>query len=379
MDTTDKFEELVHLYMNGTFTADEQEQLFIMLREPHLLQKFNELSDIWLSSAVLQNVHTFDSEQAFERLKARIDVVNESNQSNKAKFLISWHWAAAILLLAIISSVFVSKYLFEEKKPVNGSAIVFEVPYGSKSNITLGDGSLVTLNAGSKLQVTDGFGTTHRTLELTGEGYFKVAKNAQIPFVVQAGNIGVKAIGTEFNIKAYPEENTIETILVEGIISVSEKDKSDAQALILKPKQTFVYNKGSGNVQIKTGGIKEIPADDKKMQADSGQSGIEYSNTPVDPVIYTTWKEICWNVYQKRLEDLAIELERKYNVVIYFESEALKAIKFSGRLKDESLEQVLAAISLASPIEYRIKGNKVELKENKILMRHYRQYFSKPE
>jgi len=106
---------------------------------------------------------------------------------------------------------------------------------------------------------------------------------------------------------------------------------------------------------------------------------IWFAKTTINPVIYTSWKDPSWNIFSQDLGTLAVLLERKYDVKIHFESDNLRKLKFTGTLKDESLEQVLAVICIASPLEYKIKGKQVEFKENKELMKQYRQYFGNQE
>ena len=217
-------------------------------------------------------------------------------------------------------------------------------------------------------------------MNLVGEGYFKVSPNKALPFLVHAGKIVVKAIGTEFNVKAYPEDKIIETILIKGSVEVNKKANTgtESKAVLLKPKQTLVYNKESDDIEVSIIVDKSNTAEDLPLPSPPAPK-IAYTKTTIDPVIYTSWKEVHWNIYRKNLSDLAVELERKYDVTIRFGSEALKTIKFTGTLKDESLEQVLAAMRIASPIEYKIKGKVVELNENKALMEQYEQYYSDPE
>lgn len=374
-------ENLIHTYLSGNTSEEEKDELFRWLvQDPANLAFFNQIADIWLSSSVFQDTQNFNSDAAFERVKAKINDVNLFVAEPKRRTVqLSWYWAAAILVAAILFSGLVSGLLFKGTAKYAASPFLFEVPYGSKSDITLPDGSKVTLNAGSKLTISEGFGKTHRVLNLVGEGYFKVATDKNLPFLVHAGKIDVKALGTEFNVKAYPEDKVIETILISGAVEVNKQANagSGSKKLVLMPKQSLVYNKESDDIQVNIAVNKNSNAQEKPLPAPPSPN-IVYAKTNIDPVIYTSWKEVSWNIYRKNLSDLAVELERKYDVSIHFESEALKAIKFTGTLRDESLEQVLAAISIASPIEYKIKGKAVELSENKALMEQYKQFYSDP-
>ncbi|NJK96971.1 MAG: FecR domain-containing protein [Bacteroidales bacterium] len=119
---------------------------------------------------------------------------------------------------------------------------------GSKSSIRLPDGTEVVLNAGSKLTYDFSYGITSREVSLIGEGYFKVAKQKNSPFIVKTAKAHIKALGTEFNVKAYPEENEVEAILVEGTIQVNKFDLKKRRielsdsGIILKPGQKILIS-----------------------------------------------------------------------------------------------------------------------------------------
>ncbi len=372
-------EILIHEYLKGAISDKEKDDLFRWIgQDTANLDYFNQISDIWLSASVFQDTQNFNSDDAFNRVRAKIINVNAlTNAPKTGMFRLSWQMAAAILLPIILLSSLTTKLLFTSKVNYADSPYLFEVPYGSKSKVLLPDGSKVVLNSGSRLTCKEGFGKTHRVLNLVGEGYFIVAKNKELPFVVHASNLNVSALGTEFNIKAYTEDIVVETILVRGSIQVIKQlaKGKEEKPVILMPKQILIYNKKSEIIQINIA-VERNNAIPKKNLPVPTTTKIVFSQTNIDPVIYTSWKEYSWNIYRKDLFDLAVELERKYDVKIHFGSQSLKKIKFTGTLRDESLEQVLAAIRLASPIEYKIKGKLVELNENKDLMPQYKQYYS---
>jgi transmembrane sensor len=371
-------EVLIHEYLKGTISEQEKDELFRwIVQDAANVTYFNQIADVWLSSSVFQETQGFEPDEALKRVQRRIHQIGALvPQAKQKKRLVYWYKsAAAILLPFIIIGTLTLLPLGNKNK--SAALYTFEVPYGSKSTIVLPDGSKVVLNSGSKLTCNEGFGKTHRHLNLIGEGYFSVSKNKELPFIVHAGNLDVKALGTEFNVKAYPEDNIVETILVEGTIQVTKKQLENAneKPVTLFPKQSLVYNKKSDSIEVNIAIEKNTIADQNPLPI-SPMPKVAFSHTDVNPVIYTTWKEAAWNIYRKELGELAIELERKYDVKIHFGSEALKKIKFTGTLRNESLEQVLAALRLASPVEYKVKGKLVELNENKALMPEYNQFYN---
>ena len=111
-----------------------------------------------------------------------------------------------------------------------------KVPLGAISEIILPDSSQVMLNAGSTIRFRSDYNSNNRDIQLQGEGYFKVAKNENLPLIVNTGNLKIKAVGTEFNVKAYPDEGIIETTLVSGIVEISKEGQDNVQ-FDLKPNQ----------------------------------------------------------------------------------------------------------------------------------------------
>jgi ferric-dicitrate binding protein FerR (iron transport regulator) len=375
-------ENLIHAYLSGTISQNDKDNLFRWLvKDSENVTYFNQISDIWLSSSVFQDMQDFNADEAFNRVKAKIDFVNTKVTLPKTRGIrLTWLKTAAILIPIILISSLVTQFLSTHKTTYTETPFLFEVPYGSKATVFLPDGSKVVLNAGSKLTCNEGFGKTNRDINLVGEGYFNVAKNKKLPFLVHAGNLYVRALGTEFNVKAYPEDKNIEAILIHGSVQINKMESkgTDEKPVVLLPKQSLIYNKVSDHFQINIAVEKGSQAIEKPVPATT-TSKIAVLKTKIDPVIYTTWKEPAWTIYRLDLSDLAVELERKYDVTIQFGSEALKKIKFTGTLPDISLEQVLAAIRLTSPIDFKIKGKQVELTEDKDLIPAYKQYYRNSE
>jgi ferric-dicitrate binding protein FerR (iron transport regulator) len=367
-------EILIHSFLKNTITASEEKELFDWIKsDPANISYFNSIANIWLSASVFKDKHEINLEEAYQRVRTKNKEI-DSNFSTSRFIKITWQKAAAVLIPVMLLSGLLTKVLFHSTIPQ--TLTVFEVPYGSKSTVVLPDGSKVILNAGSKLTYNNEFGYKHRSLRLLGEGYFKVAKNKDMPFIVHAGNITIKATGTEFDVKAYSEDKTIETILVEGSVEVNKiKKVKSAAPFVLMPSQSLIYNKESDHITINVAIKNKDPKKEEKLITTSPLLNVSVNKTEIDPVINTTWKETKWNINKKDLSELTKELERKYDVTIQLDSEKLKSIKFTGTLKDESLEQVLAAISIAFPIEYKIVGKNVEITENKEQMKFYDQYY----
>jgi transmembrane sensor len=253
------------------------------------------------------------------------------------------------------------------------SFVETSAPKGSRSLITLPDGTSVWLNADSKFRYPLDYGITNRSVFLEGEAYFKVSRNKKLPFRVKTSDITVTALGTAFNVKAYKEEGFIETtleegrVLIEGIIT-SGNAKS-VKSVVLKPKQTAVFQKQH---------IEPVITDNKQSIKTEEPDRMEPAKTwPIqvkevtDTRLYTSWKDSRWIFKNEKLESLVPKLERRYAVRIVFVDKSLEKYAFNGILLEESLEQVLDVIRLTAPIRYEVNANEVKLYEDKELMKEY--------
>lgn len=346
-------------YLSGDMSDSQEADFQNWLNENEANRKFfNEYKDIWQAS-LLYKKNMFRPEEAYQRINAKI------RKANAVKRLLIYKIAAAIIIGFFIGGL--STYLIQNRIKLNNYITWHEisVPLGAKSKINLPDGSQIWLNAGSNLKYSNMFNISNREVILEGEGYFNVSKNEKLTFTVNAADISIKAVGTIFNIKAYPDESTIKTVLIEGKVNIQKQmAKRNSKVIVLLPNQSATYFKSDAKIYV-----SESVSDDKKVdnikKTLSGKKGKIYLAKEADSKIYTSWKDEYWIFKSEPLSELAKKIERRYNVIISFESENLKKFRFSGSFKDETLEQVLNAIKLSSPVTYSINGKNIIFKENK--------------
>ena len=226
------------------------------------------------------------------------------------------------------------------------------------------------LNAGSTLKYPVDFpDRDSREVLLSGEGFFKVREDKRSEFVVRVGDIEITALGTIFNVKAYPEEALIEATLVEGLLKINRGD-SEKGAIILRPNEKICILKEEGGILREPAGpdsgqktepalFHKIPV--SKVHVERG----------IDPVTDISWKDKEWVIRGKTMEELSVMLERRYNVEIELDDGEVGSFRFSGTLKDETLEQVLYAIRSTAPIDYKIDGNRVVVIRSSALRKQY--------
>jgi transmembrane sensor len=293
----------------------------------------------------------------WKRLNDKIEKETSPQKIRKLPFYLK---IAAAGLLIFFAGALTFYGLFGSKSNQNLCNIEYEVnaPRGGKSELVLADGTKVWLNAGTRLRYRGDYGITSRVVYLTGEGFFSVVKNPRKPFVVQTSGLKIKAFGTTFNVKAYPEEKSVTTTLVEGIVKI----EGNGVNLSLKPKEVVIVDKDASQNIIHTNSKTEITSikPNTYRQIDK----IENPTINVAPIIkvasnvntsvYTSWKDNLWIINSEPLKNIAVILERRFNVTIDIRSSELNQYTFTGTFNNETLEQILGIIKLTAPLNYQI-------------------------
>jgi ferric-dicitrate binding protein FerR (iron transport regulator) len=362
-------EDIINLLSNK-ISAEESTRLLAWLKVSEENKIFfDQITDIWHTSSSMSKAEEFDAQIAWNDISK---ILQDKPASEKLKAL---HWlkpfaaAAAILIIAFLSALLI----MQKSGNIQGPEQYVEMiaPLGSRSIVMLPDGTKVWLNSGSKITFSNAFGKSSRDLKLEGEAYFAVAKNKEIPFVVHTSAINITALGTAFNVKAYDDDDIIETTLEEGSVKIESVTKTGKVSvpLILKPKQKAVFNK-TGVTQTASKPVQETlkPAEKTVVQT---KSELLQVDSVADTKPYTSWKDSRWIFRHEKLEDLVRKLERRYDVEISFKDNSLKTYSFSGSLYDESIEQVFEAIKMIAPIEYKIDHKKIEISTNEAMIRKY--------
>ena len=389
-ETHKHYEELIAVYLADSIDESGFDELTNWLNESETNRKlFDQYREVWLSTNLAASGEMFDQGKAFLKFKNQV-LIKQIHQNNKnmnqpllkRKMSMSLLKVAAIILFAFIGGIMV--HILSGKKGMNAKQAFYQeiiVPLGAKSQVKLPDGTRVILNAGSKMQYRQDFGNSKREVRLEGEGYFKVVKDSRHPFVVKTKYINVKAVGTVFNIKAYDSDKTVETTLVEGLVQIEKnkqyKDGNEVndQIVLLKPNQKFTLVKSEADLESVNEKLTQqnsTPGQLKTIMLDKRHFITENFDLSED----ISWKDKRWTINSERLDELAVELERRYDVSIRFDNDRLKSYRFTGIIKDESLEQVLNAMSLSAPIEYTLKGKDIIFAENNDFMQKYKKLFN---
>lgn len=288
--------------------------------------------ELWVSSAVADDTQQYDVDQAFERFRKRTGLDQSGRQSYK------WYrtWSVAAVAIVLLGLITVTAYWQGSRQiQSNFSDIVVEAPLGSKTKLTLPDGSTVWLNAGSKMIYSQGFGVSDRRLAFQGEGYFEVEKNDEMPFLVQTHDVNVTVVGTKFNFRNYPEDEEAVVELLEGKVALENQLKEEA-VRYLSPNEKMVLHKATGKMDITSAKVKEV----------------------------TLWTENILLFDEDLLPDIVRELERSYHVQIEIENEDLKQTRFYGQFNqlEQNIYDVLGMLSETGKLKYHEEGKVIYLK-----------------
>jgi ferric-dicitrate binding protein FerR (iron transport regulator) len=228
---------------------------------------------------------------------------------------------------------------------------------GSKTTITLPDGSKVWLNAGSSLTYNKDFGGEIREVDLSGEAFFEVVPaisntTAQkIPFIIHTRCIDVRVLGTAFNVKSYPGDKQTETSLVHGKVEVLIHNRPE-EKIVLHPNEKLVVRNedttapAAGN----PGALGKEPF--------VSLSKLTYTGSD-STLVETAWVQNKLVFNNESLLEIAQKMERWYNVEITFSDEKIQTERFSGTFENETIQQALDYISIATAFHYTIQGNKI--------------------
>lgn len=210
-----------------------------------------------------------------------------------------------------------------------------KIPYGKTFKVTLADGTMVNLNAGSSLKYPVQFIKGHkREVVLDGEAFFDVAKDKAHPFIVKTRGVDVKVLGTKFNVSSYQEDADINTVLIEGSVKLCDANNANKKAMLV-PGEKGSWNKNKNDIAV----------------------------NQVDTRFYTEWinGEI---VFRKTpFRDIIIKLERTYNVTIENNRKDILDKKFNASFNKniESIEKVLETMSKIQGFTYKKEGKLIKI------------------
>ena len=266
------------------------------------------------------------SEITLERGDGSLEILNEKNSKT--------------ISVKIGSPVVIkqekNKLKYESVSNNNNELIynTLKVPFGKRFEIELSDGTVVQINAGTKLKYPVTFSDPKsRDVFLEGEAFFKVQENSDHPFIVHTKKMNVRVLGTKFNVSSYENDDTTSAVLLEGSVKVikpNEKDNLDA-GTIISPKQQAAIQNG------------------------------EFSIQEVDVQKYIAWTQGILYFDNDRFSDIMKELERHYNIKILNNYQELNSVRYTGTFQYKTISQVLEVFKRNTKFEYKLNNESITI------------------
>ncbi len=320
-----RIQHIFRKYLDNDCTDEELDELLDLVDQEDNTVLDDSLRQLWER----KRGYTLTSGQIdWDTMQQRI-VGNTYPQATAARLRNWYSYAAAILL---ISFSFGAYLWYKNQASYTDLLVESVVPIVQRDTVMLMDGSRVVLNSGSRLRYPERFSGIMREVYLEGEGYFEVAKDPSRPFIVHAGPLKTKVLGTSFNINAYAGQSKMEVSVLTGKVEVEESKSGRSVDLLPNEKVRYTI------------------ADDKFAKIEA---------TDIN-------KDLAWNTGRLAFEDAPLtdivqQYYRRYGKKIEIESESLKSCRLSLVFDKESPQEILKMIALLTNAHVKEDGSTVIL------------------
>lgn len=329
----DRIIDLITRKFTDELSSEELMELEEWIKEsPDHESYYREYEELWFSATVSNVSSKYDVDAAIEAFFERTGAYKQQSKFRiLRKFSLFGRIAAAILFFLTMA---ISIYFVNGTNDTNIIAqTTVESPEGSKTQITLPDGTVVKLNGGTLLRYSHDYGVSNRNVEVEGEAFFDVRKDSKRPFVIKSSTVCLTVKGTKFNFRDYADESSSSVTLQAGSVSLTFNNTTSKEYTII-PGQRITYDKKQSIAKIEP---CDVPSD-----------------------IGWMYDKIILN--GRTLEDIAHILQHAYNKEIEICDPSLKSLRFHGEFSQKnSIEDVLDALTETGRIRYRNFEGKINL------------------
>jgi ferric-dicitrate binding protein FerR (iron transport regulator) len=325
----DELYRLLRKRFTGNISTEEETKLDQWIHDSKENQKtIDALSKVWQEKS---------AEPELINTEAQIDHIWQRSQISVYSKSIDWNYIikiAAVVVLFVTTPLFVINWMqytsTETTATVAIQKLIKSNPAGQKAKFYLPDGSLVWLNGASTVTYHTTFNETNRDISLTGEAFFEVAKNEVLPFQVVSGNITTTAVGTAFNVEAYPEDDQINVSLLHGKVKVAY-DQNIEDGILLDPGYQVNFN-------LVNEKIEKNAFDQNKV---------------------TGWKDGKLVFANAGYEEVLSKIEKWYGVTITTQGNPPPGWRLSTTYQDESLRNILRNLRFGKEFNYKLGKDEV--------------------
>lgn len=282
----------------------------------------------WLSADMAADSPIHDSRMAYMRFLQHVNMARRMKTRHRLKMLVTTA-AAAVVMVALT----MAGYLYGKKTACSTEEMVcIETLSGPPVLTTLPDGTKVWLNSMSRLEYPHNYGVKERRMKIEGEGCFDVARDDDMPLEVNAGEAGVKVLGTKFTISDYADDDEITVDLIRGKVYVT--DSRNRKSMTLEPNQRMTLTKKNGRMR----------------------------KTAINAATSEKWTRGELVFDEMPIEEIAKTLERKYGVEIDVEKN-ISGKRFYAifNSNNNSAADIIKALSQTGHMKYKFENGKYTL------------------
>lgn len=303
---------LITKYFNKEITTGEKAELFsLMQTDKELHKEFVSMQNL---SALSASLPAEDDEM---KAVSKLLQFKQAHKNEKKKFVhLTRHLVgyAAAICLAVLSTWTIMNYQRENVIEEELAFEEFSTPPGQRAQVKLHDGTVVWLNARSRLRYPNRFSGAERKVELDGEAFFEVFRNEEAPFVVSTEKLDIKVLGTKFNVFAYKGKNEFTTALIEGSVKLYQSD-NESVAMYMSPNDY---------AELKDGRLVK---------------------SKISSTDFLLWKEGIYAFDDIPFGEIIKKLELYYDITIEIRNKKLNNYKFSGKFRQrDGIESVLKTL-----------------------------------
>jgi len=327
------FELLVNRYLSGELSREEEVRFREALEaEPSLRKELESLNKIWEAAGGMEKPSGYDLDTEWTMLRDQLPGWQEEEGTagleksrGSRSFFFHAYRIAAVLVVGLL-------FAFALYHIVGGAGTVKVVAENEPVEVFLEDGSEVVLNRNSKLRYPRKFGWQGRKVTLSGEAWFRVARDTVHPFSIDAGTAVVEVLGTRFNVNAYRENPVVEITVESGMVALSPKQDHKEQ-IVLKAGNSGTYNTRSRELVL-------VPRSDPNN---------------------LSWKTRELYFEHAGLAEVAKVISRVYDVNVEIGNPGMRECPITVTFLDQSLESVLHVLELTMDLEISRSGRTIVL------------------
>lgn len=327
-----KYLDLIGRYLSGNISAEDRQDLLDWADASATNRSFfEEMIQLWRISATETPPFTTDIGAAWDKVDARISTIalKEEPESTNAR-LVAMNWPRLLLRVAAVLMLALGMWWWFSKNNTSDPASLLSVQtQQQQKQVELPDGSTVWLNSETSISYFEE--KNKRKVQLSGEAFFEVTKDPNRPFVIQSGEVETRVLGTSFNLRAYPEEKTVEISVETGIVEFAPVEKMEK--LELEAGSSGVYKKGTAQLE-----------ENKTENANAN----------------------AWKTKELHFEDVPMEkvkqiLERYFNKTIVINNQAILNCKIIGEFKNPELDTILNIMEYSMNLKAKKLGDTISL------------------